>query len=111
SVRAACTHWRKRMVDEYESTTVFSALAAQLVEAGATLDVPVVALRMAQDEFRHAEICGDVVEALGGIRATRHDIVVQPLPRHAGCSAEERALRNAIVTSISESYSAAYFVA
>ena len=111
SLAAARAHWRKRMVDEYESTTVFSALAAQLVDAGATLDAPVVALRMAQDEFRHAEICGDVVVALGAQKQTRYTPVVRPLPVHADCSKEERALRNVIVTSISESYSAAFFVA
>jgi len=111
SIAAARAHWRKRMVDEYESTTVFSALAAQLVDAGATLDAPVVALRMAQDEFRHAEICGDVVVALGGNKSTRWTPVVRPLPAHDDCCKEERALRNVIATSISESYSAAFFVA
>jgi hypothetical protein len=111
SVAAARAHWRKRMVDEYESTTVFSSLAAQLVEANATLDATVVMLRMAQDEFRHAELCGHVVRALGGLPSASREHAVRPIAVHAGCSPEERAIRNVLVTSISESYSAAYFVA
>lgn len=111
SIAKALAHWRKRMVDEYVSTTVFSALAAQLVEANASLDASFVALKMAQDEFRHAELCGVVAGALGGTARARIEAVVEPLPRHEGVGAEERALRNVIVTSISETYSAAFFVA
>jgi hypothetical protein len=111
SVAAACAHFRKRMVDEYESTTVFSSLAAQLVEANASLDASVVTLRMAQDEFRHAELCGRVVRALGGSSRASRDCTVRPLATHPGCTPEERAIRNVLVTAISESYSAAYFVA
>jgi hypothetical protein len=104
--------WRDRMVNEYTSTTVFSALAAQLVEANATLDTTAVALRMAQDELRHAEICGEVVTALGGAaRGPRADGVT-PIARHPGCSPEERALRNVIFcTCLSEMNSVAYFIA
>lgn len=111
SLRAARAHWRKRMVDEYCSTTVFSGLAAQLVEANAPLDASVVVLRMAQDEFRHAEVCGRVLTALGGVPRARFDASVKPLAVHPGCSPEERALRNVLVTSISEMHSVAYFVA
>jgi hypothetical protein len=111
SLDGARAHWRRRMVDEYESTTVFSSLAAQLVEANASLDASVVMLRMAQDEFRHAEVCAKVARALGApSHATRRN-AVRPLAVHAGCSPEERAMRNVLVTAISESYSAAFFVA
>ena len=111
SVRAACRHWRKRMIDEYLSTAVFSGLSAQLVEANATLDTSVVVLRMAQDEFRHAEVCGRVVVAMGGDPRTSYAPVERSLPRHEGVSAEERALRNVLVTSISETHSISYFIA
>jgi hypothetical protein len=112
SVHEARARWKKRMVDEYGSTTVFSGLAAQLVEANATLDSCAVMLRMAQDEFRHAEICGRVVLAMGGsnrVKDRTTDVV--PLPRHEGCGAEERALRNVLVTCVSETYSTAFFAA
>ncbi len=111
SVREACARWRKRMVDEYTSTTVFSALVAQLVEANATLDASAVALRMAQDEFRHAEVCGQVAVAMGGSASARRETAVRPIAAHPGCEPEERALRNVLVTSVSEMYSAAFFVA
>jgi hypothetical protein len=111
SVAASCAHWRKRMVDEYASTTVFSALHAQLVEANATIDTSSVVLRMAQDELRHAEICGRLVVRMGGSNRVTRDTAVRPLAVHAGCSAEERALRNVLVTSLSETHSVAFFVA
>lgn len=111
SIAAARASWKKRMVDEYASTTVFSALYAQLVEANATIDTGAVVLRMAQDELRHAEICGRVVHGMGGSRRVMRDTTVQPIAVHAGCSPEERALRNVLVTSLSEMHSVAFFVA
>lgn len=111
SIRRARAHWRTRMMDEYVSTAVYSSLSVQLLEANASLDTNVVMLRMAQDEFRHAELCGEVARALGGSRRARRDVALRPIPRHAGCSAQERVLRNVLVTSISEMYSVAYFVA
>jgi hypothetical protein len=111
SVREARARWKKRMVDEYASTTVFSALVAQLVEANATLDASAVLLRMAQDEFRHAEVCGRVVVAMGGSNRALRDTVVRPIAVHPGCGPEERALRNVLVTCLSEMYSVSFFVA
>jgi hypothetical protein len=111
SVAAVCAGFKRRMVDEYESTTVYSSLCAQLMEANASMDTSAVVLRMAQDEFRHAEICGDVVTALGGYKGVMRETKVTPIAVHEGCSPEERALRNVIVTSISEMYSVSWFVA
>ncbi len=111
SVREARARWSKRMSDEYGSTTVFSSLVANLVEANATLDASAVVLRMAQDEFRHAEICGRVVRALGGEARVMRETAVRPIAQHLGCSPEERALRNVLVTAISETYSCSFFVA
>ena len=111
SVREVCARWKKRMVDEYTSTTVFTALAAQLVEANATLDVSAITLKMAQDEFRHAQLCGAVVVAMGGDARAMRDTTVRPIAVHAGRCVEERALRNVLVTCLSEMYSVAFFVA
>ena len=111
SVAEACSRWKKRMVDEYGSTTVFSALVAQLVEANASLDASAVTLKMAQDELRHAEVCGQVVLALGGSHHARRETKVQPIAVHARCEPEERALRNVLVTCLSEMYSVTFFVA
>jgi hypothetical protein len=110
SVAEACVRWKKRMVDEYTSTTVFSALVAQLVEANAPLDVSAVALKMSADELRHAEICGQVVLAMGGSNHARRETNVSPIAVHPRCGPEERALRNVLTTCISEMYSVSFFV-
>lgn len=91
--------WSARMVLEHRSTAVFGALALQLIEANASLDAKLVMLRMAQDELRHTETCGEVVRALGGEGAFTADVAVQPLATHHGRSAEERALRNVVYTT------------
>jgi len=111
AVTRARRMWSNRMVNEYTSTTVFSQLAAQLVEANATLDATAIVLRMGQDELRHAEICGQVVRALGKDPRRARSTAVTPIARHPGCSAEERAIRNVIFTTcLSEMNSVAYFV-
>ncbi len=103
--------WSERMVNEYTSTTVFTQLAAQLMETNAPLDATAVTLRMAQDELRHAEICGRVVEALGGSSRVMRETGIAPIARHPGCGDEERALRNVIFTTcLSEMNSVSYFV-
>ena len=99
AISRAIVSWRARMEGEHRSTTVFSSLAAQLVEANATLDAKTVMLRMAQDELRHTETCGQVVTALGGGTSAMMDVSVAKLARHRGCTPEERALRNVIYTT------------
>jgi hypothetical protein len=94
SIAAAVSVWTARADAEYRSTSVFSALAAQLMEAGASLDSVAVTLRMAQDEVRHAEVCGQAVRALGGDARIQPPREIAPLARHKGCCPEERALRN-----------------
>lgn len=95
AVAEAREMWRTRMRAEHESVPVLAALATQLFEAGATLDTQAVVLRMAIDEIRHAEICGEAVRALGGEPSC--EINEPPkLPVFRGVSAEERALRNVI---------------
>jgi hypothetical protein len=111
AVAVARAMWLHRMEVEHRSTTVFSSLAAQLVEANATLDSKVVMLRMAQDELRHTETCGRVVRELGGEPVCTVTLDVAPLAQHRGCSPEERALRNVLYTTcLSEMIAVARFV-
>ncbi|MGO9838963.1 MAG: ferritin-like domain-containing protein [Polyangiaceae bacterium] len=111
SVASARRVWRVRMEAEYRSTSVFSALVAQLMEAGASLDAVAVVLRMAQDEVRHAEVCGEVVAQLGGEALFERPGEIPALARHAGCCVEERALRNVIYgCCLSEIVNTARFV-
>ncbi|GAC1351455.1 MAG: hypothetical protein NVS3B20_20150 [Polyangiales bacterium] len=91
--------WLHRMGAEHRSVSIFSSLAAQLIEANATIDAKVVMLRMAQDELRHTETCGRVVAGLGGVAEVRIDVSVAALATHRGCSSEERALRNVLYTT------------
>jgi hypothetical protein len=109
AVQRAQDVWRNRMGTEYGSTTVFSQVAGQMVEAGATLDTTAVMLRMAQDELRHTRTCGDVVIALGGEARLNREAVLPTVAKHANVSREECALRNVIYTTcISEMFSVAY---
>ncbi len=111
SVAEAQKRWKKRMTDEYGSTTVFSALVAQLVEANDSIDTSAVVLRMAQDELRHAEICGNLLVEMGGDKRAVRDTKVAPIAVHPGCDEKERAMRNVLVTCLSEMYSISFFVA
>ena len=87
--------WQSRMRSEHDSVPALLALADQLIEAGATNDAQGVVLRMALDELRHTEICGEAVRALGGDPTCGPRPTVR-LPVWPGVSPEERALRNVI---------------
>ncbi len=103
--------WIERMSAEHGSFPVFTALALQLSEAGATFDAEAVMLRMAQDEIRHATLCGEVVAALGETPSCVARRELAPLARHPGCGPEERAIRNVIYTTcLSEMVAVARFV-
>ena len=111
AVAKARAMWRARMVSEHRSVGVFAGLAAQLVEAGAPMDFTGMALSMAQDEVRHAELCADVVRALGGDPRVEADLTVGALPTHGRATPEERALRNVVYGScLSEMVNSARFV-
>jgi hypothetical protein len=96
AVAAARAMWTTRAVAEFRSASLFSDLATQLTEAGAGLAPIGIAMGMAQDEIRHAEIGMRAVVALGGERAAALPPDVQRLPRFPGKSPEERAIRNVI---------------
>jgi len=103
--------WTARMVAEHRSTSVFAQMATQLMEANAPIDATAIVLRMAADELRHAEICGEVVRALGGDPRVDVEPDVRPIARHPGCSAEERAMRNVVYgCCLSEVVNSARFV-
>lgn len=103
--------WVERMSAEHGSFPIFASLATQLSEAGAALDAEAVMLRMAQDEIRHATLCGEVLITLTGSASCVAPREVVPLARHAGAGAEERALRNVIYTTcLSEMVAVARFV-
>lgn len=86
----------ERMRREHHSSTVFSGLLPQLIEAEATLDTKTAVLRMAMDELRHAALCGGVVELLGGEAILETDLATPSLPDHPTCTPIERALRNVV---------------
>lgn len=63
---AAIATWRQRMLNEYGSAPVFTALAAQLEAAGAAAAEVDAVVAMAAEEHHHGLLCASVVEALGG---------------------------------------------
>jgi hypothetical protein len=94
ALELACENWRTRMVHEHQSAAVFTQLVPQLMEAEAPLEVKTVITRSAMDELRHAGLCGQVVEYLGGEAEAEADLSVEPLPAHPDCTPRQRALRN-----------------
>lgn len=107
---AAVPTWRARMVNEHESSAVFAALAAQLRDAGLASSAQACE-DFAREERRHGELCGAVVEALGGdarARARRHPA----LPTHPRVGRREAALRNVLsVCCLSETVAVALIAA
>lgn len=97
--------WRERMVHEHESAAVFSGVLPDLMAAEAPLDVKTAMLRCSVDELRHAGLCGQVVEFLGGEAVAEADLQITPVPKHKDCSAKVAAIRNVLFASLSETVS------
>ena len=111
AVERARRMWLRRMESEHRSTSVFSALCGQLMEAGASLDMECIVLRMAQDELRHAAVCAETVVLMGGEATVRVRVPVAPLAVHRGASREECAMRNIVYgCCLSEMVNCARFV-
>lgn len=111
ALERAREQWLFRMESEYQSVSSFAGLANQMLEARCDVDLIGTTLRMAQDELRHAELCAEVVTALGGtpVREVAAPIVTPAV--HAGCSVEERVLRNVIYgCCVTETVNCARFV-
>jgi hypothetical protein len=111
AVEGARAMWLARMESEHRSASVFSALCAQLMEAGASWDMESVVLRMAQDEIRHAEVCAEAVTLMGGLAVRDVQKPVAPLAAHRDVSREECALRNIVYgCCLTETVNCARFV-
>jgi hypothetical protein len=99
--------WAATASVEYNSASTFIEMAAILRDLGDPVDVQAVALRMAQDELRHAMICVRVIQAMGGdaVFASPNENHFGP---HADCGPEENALRSVIFSCcLSETVNAA----
>lgn len=95
---AAIATWHGRMTNEYQSSFVFEALAAQL-EGSAALRIHAGEARaFAEEERRHGVLCGAVVEALGGSAVTHVDDE-PPFPVHREVDGDEAILRNVLSIS------------
>lgn len=92
---AAIATWRGRMMNEYASSRVFEALAAQLAAAGGSAEDVDTCHGFADEERRHGVLCGAVVEALGG-SALAELPAPASFPLHVDVSPEEGVLRNVL---------------
>ncbi len=105
AIMLARENWRRRMLHEHQSSAVFARLLPQLIEAEATLEFKTCVLRFAMDELRHAGLCGRVVALLNGDPMIEAPLTTESLPKHLDCPPLERALRNVLFTSLSETIS------
>jgi hypothetical protein len=90
--------WRARMVNEYMSSRVFAALAAQLDQAQFGAQIVGECARFAEEERQHGVMCGAVVEALGE-EAKAPLPERPPFPLHPGAPGRAAVLRNVIHVS------------
>lgn len=103
----AVATWRGRMVNEYVSARVFTALADQLERADLGGARAEAVRAMADEERRHGELCAAAVEALGGEAVVEHG-ALPPVPRHDEVAPLEGLLRNVIsVSCLSETVAVA----
>jgi len=108
AVEIAILNWRQRMFHEHRSAQTFANLLPQLIEAESTLEYKTVVLRSSIDELRHAALCAQVVELLGGDSAAEGDLTPEAPTVHAGVSPREQALRNLLfVGCVSETVAVA----
>jgi hypothetical protein len=99
--------WAGTASVEYHSAATFIEMATNLRDLGDPVDVQAVALRMAQDELRHAMTCVRVVRAMGG-DAVSAGPTDNHIGAHADCGPEENALRSVIFSCcLSETVNAA----
>lgn len=104
---AAIATWQTRMVNEYQSSAVFAALARQ-AEQLALASVWTEELRAFElEERRHGVLCGSVVEALGG--EARVEVAPRrAVPEHGDVAPLEALARNVLsVSCLSETVAVA----
>ena len=103
---AAISTWRGRMVNEYVSARVFTALADQLGRASLHTAAPRVHAMIAE-ERRHGALCAAVVEALGG-DAVADIPPLAAVPEHPDAGPLEAAIRNVLsISCLSETVAVA----
>lgn len=90
---AAIATWRQRMLNEYGSAPVFTALARQLDAAGAAAEDIDAVVAMAEEEHHHGALCAAVVDALGG-EAIGELPAPEAMPEHADVDRLEAVTRN-----------------
>jgi hypothetical protein len=88
--------WLGRMINEHRSSNVFAGMLQTLIEASCALDAQSAVLTMAQDELRHAVLCGNVVRALGTKPVMHAEPELRAVPRYEAVPTGERVLRQAI---------------
>lgn len=94
AIRMAAGNWRRRMVQEHRSASVFAGMIPDLIEAELGVDLKMCVLRSAMDELFHSDLCGRVAHWLDGSNRTVADLEAEPLARHPGVPPVERSLRN-----------------
>lgn len=103
----AIATWRGRMVNEYTSARVFTALGDQIEQAGLGRARADAVRAMADEERRHGELCAAAVEALGGEAVAAHG-ALPPVPAHDDVQPLEALLRNLLsVACLSETVAVA----
>ena len=104
---SAVETWRGRMVNEHGSAQVFAQLAEQMRAAGFSPEQVATCARFADEERRHGELCGSVVEALG-VEAVAEGLPDRALPWHDDVAPVEGVLRNLLsVSCLSETVAVA----
>jgi hypothetical protein len=108
AIAMARENWRHRMRQEHHSGAVFSGMLPHMIAANSSIDLKMSALRCGLDELRHAALCAQVVELLGGRAEVAANLVVEPIAEHPGVPWREKVLRNLIfVGCISETVAVA----
>ncbi len=108
---AAIETWRRRMRNEHGAAPVFDGLGRQLASAGADARLVDRVASMAAEERRHGELCGAIVEGLGG-QAVVDALPEVPLPEHADVCRLEAVTRNVLsVCCLSETVAVALITA
>jgi hypothetical protein len=104
---SAIATWRQRMINEYQSSHVFSALADQALALALPAEQVTALREFVAEERRHGVLCGAVVEALGG-EARAQVGALRPVPVHASVAPLEGFLRNVLsVSCLSETVAVA----
>lgn len=91
----AAQEWGLRAQAEYRSAAITAQLLHWLIQAGLSQELLETATRIVGDELVHAQLCADVVEALGGDW--------QPVPtdvRHLEVAASPHGLMASILDSL-----------